>query len=357
MAPSSSQPLEDTNRTSRVRSGKWRLWLLSATLFCASGAAPAWAWGAQGHRLIAVAAIRALPPTLPAFLRSPAAIWNVGELAREPDRWRRAGTTHDEELNPGHFVNIDDNGKIVSLFSLSALPPLRKDYDTTLRAGGATQYSAGYLPYSIIIGFEQLRMDFGYWRVDLAGEKHTKNSKTRAWFAADRKLREMATMRDLGVWAHFVGDASQPMHVSVHHDGWGNYPNPENLTAGVGLHAKFEGTFVHANFREADVAARMPAARDCSCKIEGETVAYLGRSYEKVLPLYRLDKKDAFDGSDAEGKAFAGERLAAGAAELRDLIAEAWRQSGTITVGYPEVAVKDAEAGRVEALGPLQGLD
>jgi hypothetical protein len=42
---------------------------------------------------------------------------------------------------------------------------------------------------------------------------------------------------------------------------------------------------------------------------------------------------------------------------LRDLIAEAWTQSGTISVGYPAVAVKDIEAGRADALGSLQGLD
>ena len=331
--------------------------LLSAALFSASVASDAWAWGAEGHRLIGVAAMRALPSSLPAFLRSPAAVWNVGELAREPDRWRRAGAAHDDELNSGHFVNLDDSGKVGGVFPLSALQPSRGDYDTALRGGGTNQYVTGYLPYSIIIGFEQLRMDFGYWRVDLGGEKHTKTAKARAWFASDRKLHELLIVRDLGVWAHFVGDASQPMHVSVHHDGWGNkYPNPENLTVGAGLHAKFEGTFVHANFRQADMAALMPAARDCSCKIEDETVAYLNRTFEKVLPLYRLDKQGGFEGSDARGKAFVGERLAAGAGELRDLIAEAWRQSETITVGYPEVPVKDGKAGQA-TLGSLQGLD
>ena len=49
------------------------------------------AWGATGHRLIGQLAIEALPPEIPAFLRTPAAAQVVGELAREPDRGRNAG--------------------------------------------------------------------------------------------------------------------------------------------------------------------------------------------------------------------------------------------------------------------------
>ena len=263
MPPSKRRFAGAARRELRMRPDRQVLLLLSAALLSTSVASPAWAWGAEGHRLIGVAAMQALPSTLPAFLRSPTVIWNVGELAREPDRWRRAGTAHDDELNPGHFINLDDTGKVGGVFPLSALQASRGDYDTALRAGGTNQYVTGYLPFSIIIGFEQLRMDFGYWRIDLAGEKQAKDAKAHAWFNADRKLHELLIVRDLGVWAHFVGDASQPMHVTVHHDGWGkNYPNPENLTVGAGLHAKFEGTFVHANFHQADMAALARKKRD-----------------------------------------------------------------------------------------------
>lgn len=196
-------------------------------------------------------------------------------------------------------------------------------------------------------------MDFAYWRADVAGAKFAKNGKDRAWFQSDRTLRERLTLRDLGVWAHFVGDASQPMHVSVHHDGWGNYPNPENFAAQAGIHGKFEGTFVQANFQDKDIWGLMPAPRQCACQIEDETKAYLARSLALVTPLYRLDSRGAFDGNNADGKAFAGAQLAAGAAELRDLITEAWRQSGTTAVGYPAVPLPDIESGRVNALGAL----
>ena len=77
----------------------------------------------------------------------------------------------------------------------------------------------------------------------------------------------LLTLRDLGVWAHFVGDASQPMHVTVHYNGWGDGPNPEGFVTTAGLHAKFEtGIFVDCvgHISEAGVAARMRAhLRSC----------------------------------------------------------------------------------------------
>jgi hypothetical protein len=36
----------------------------------------------------------------------------------------------------------------------------------------------------------------------------------------------MLILRDLGVWSHYVADASNPMHTTIHSDGWGEYPNP-----------------------------------------------------------------------------------------------------------------------------------
>ncbi|MBL7372957.1 S1/P1 Nuclease, partial [Escherichia coli] len=58
-----------------------------AVLAVAAPAVTVTAWGNTGHRLIGVAAMRALPSDLPAFLLTPGAIADVGELAREPDRW------------------------------------------------------------------------------------------------------------------------------------------------------------------------------------------------------------------------------------------------------------------------------
>ncbi len=77
---------------------------------------------------------------------------------------------------------------------------------------GSDEYKAGYFPYSIIDGWQQLVKDFAYWRANAAGEKFARNDAQRAWFVRDRQTREQLTIRDLGYWSHFVGDASQPLH-------------------------------------------------------------------------------------------------------------------------------------------------
>ena len=83
-------------------------------------------------------------------------------------------------------------------------------------------------------------------RFGIAGEKSARTRAERDHFAAWRAVRQMLVLRDLGVWAHYIGDASQPLHVTVHYNGWGDYPNPDGFVAQPGLHAKFESDFVNA---------------------------------------------------------------------------------------------------------------
>ncbi|MBD5634685.1 MAG: S1/P1 Nuclease, partial [Candidatus Eremiobacteraeota bacterium] len=183
---------------------------------------PACAWGGVGHTLIARAGASALPPTLPAFLRTPGALDELTALGPELDRSRDAGATHDRDLDPGHFADIGDDGKIGGSVDLAALPPTREAYDTVLRASGWDQYKAGFLPYSLIDGWQQIAKDFAIWRIDALGATRAQSADDRLWFAADRALRETLALRDIGVWGHYVADASQPLHVTIHYNGWGS---------------------------------------------------------------------------------------------------------------------------------------
>jgi hypothetical protein len=72
-------------------------------------------------------------------------------------------------VNPGRYVDLDDNGKVMSVVPLGGLSVTRERYDTLLRAGGQTQHKAGYLPYSIVDGCQQIRKDFAYWRAAVKG--------------------------------------------------------------------------------------------------------------------------------------------------------------------------------------------
>jgi hypothetical protein len=313
-------------------------------------------WGASGHRIINKLAVEGFPEEIPAFLRTPETAWKLAEVGREADRSKGAGQPHDHDLDPGHYVNIGDDATVMGV-PLNPLPATREEYDTSLRAKGWDEYKVGFLPYSIIDGWQQLRMDFGYWRVDVVGERSAETEQDRAWFSNDRQLREMLIIRDLGYWSHFVADASQPLHVSIHFNGWGPFANPEGYSSSTKLHGYFEGEFVRKHVVEEDVRTKMKPYHDCGCSIQERTAAYLMATRAQVIPLYELDKVGAFRGDDPKGKEFAAERLAAAVSELRDMVIDAWRTSGDAGVGYPHVKVRDVEAGAVVPLPELKGSD
>jgi hypothetical protein len=317
---------------------------------------PAFAWGNTGHRMQGRAAARALPPELPAFLRTAAAAIELGELSRELDRSKGSGRIHDHDRDAAHFVDIDDEGKVLGGPPFLPLPPTRNDYETALRAHNLDTIKAGYLQYAIIDRYQQLTTDFAYWRVLTAAEKNPRWRANGAWYRADRKRREALILHTLGELSHLVGDGSQPMHTSVHYNGWGDYPNPNGYST-ARLHGPFEGEFVMNNVRPAAVEARVAPFRSCSCPIEQRTTSYLLGTLKQIVPFFELENAGGLKPGDPRGVAFATERLAAGASEIRDLTVEAWRASATRQVGWRPVAVQDVLSGKVDPYKSLLGVD
>ncbi len=341
-----------------------RLALLGAVAACAAlAASQAWSWGATGHRLIGQAAALALPSDTPVFLRTAAAVQQLGELDREPDRSKGGGKPHDADSDPGHFIDLTDDGHVFTSAGpgVDALPADRNAFSEALVKADIPLFKAGWLPYSIEDGYEQLVRDLVLWRTDAALAKNPKApAAQRAWYAADRALREQLAIRDLGWWGHFVGDASQPMHVSIHYNGWGrDYPNPHGYTNDP-VHGPFEGPFVSANLKLSDVQTAMARApAPCTAAIQACTAAYLRATLATVEPFYQLWGAGAFTTvGDPRGRAFAAERVAAGAAELRDLTVRAWRESAEAEVGYkPAYKVRDVENGLVIPFSVMHGDD
>jgi hypothetical protein len=314
------------------------------------------AWGNTGHRVIGELAVRALPAELPAFLRTEQAALDVGELSREPDRSKGSGKVHDHDRDPGHFVDLDDDGKILGGPPMLPLAATRADYETQLRAAGIDQWKAGYLPYSIIDRYQQLTTDLAYWRVLDAAEKNEAWKQNRAWFRQDRLRREALILKGIGELSHFVGDGSQPLHVTTHFNGWGDYPNPKGYST-ARLHGPFESELVLATVKADTVAAKMTPFKACNCPIEQRVGAYLAQTGTFVIPFYEMEKAGGLAQGDPRGAALATERMAVGASELRDLIVEAWRTSANVKVGWRPVAVQDVLAGRVDPYPALYGID
>ena len=311
--------------------------------------APAFAWGGTGHRYIGEVAARNFPSEIPAFLKTPLAVRQIGAMAQEPDTSRNAGQPHDWDSDPGHFLDVGDDGSMFGGPKLSALPPSRRDYETALRAVNSTEYVAGFLPYNIMDGYQQLVKDFALLRMNTAGAKFARTKAARASFQQARSVREILTLRDLGVWAHYVGDASQPLHASIHYNGWGEGPNPNGYVTTTGIHSKFESNFVDANVSEADVAAALRPYHACNCTIQIQTQDYLAATATQVNATYDFEKAGAFDAATPQAKAFTVARIAEGAAMLRDLVADAWKASGSAVLGYKtKMTVTDIEAGKAD---------
>jgi hypothetical protein len=150
------------------------------------------------------------------------------------------------------------------------------------------------------------------------------------------------------------------MHVSIHYNGWGPYPNPKGYTQS-GIHAAFEGYFVKNFITQSAVQADIGPYRSCetvtglaSCAgIEPRVRWYLGQTLATVIPLYDLTlalgngNPWTTTTPTADQKAFVAARVAAGAQEMRDEIVDAWHSSDTIYVGYPLIKVSDIESGAV----------
>ena len=326
---------------------------IAAALVIFGSAGPAGAWGAYGHRIISGVAVATLPDTLPAFVRSPEAQAEIRLLGPEADNLRRAGTTFDGDRDAAHFLDLEDDGTVQHAVALANLPTTREAYETALRASGKatddkpTQWEAGYLPYEIVDGWEEVARDFGFWRIAAYGEAHATTDADRTAFAQVRRLRETLTLRDIGYWSHFVADGSQPLHVSVHYNGWGNYPNPHNYSNSKTIHARFETAFVNAHASEALVTPLVGAYVPGSGPFLPRVEKYLLATNSHMERVYQLEASDAFARATPDAVSFTADRLADGARQLRDWIADAWTASADEKVGYPAATVRDVESGSI----------
>jgi hypothetical protein len=355
-----------------------RLMLATAGIAVTLAPQQAWSWGHTGHVGISQLAMQALPAEIPAFLRSAQSISQVGELGAEADESKTTGivtsgnntristasTVHDAERDAGHFLDVDDVGMVIGgSVALNQLPATRQAFDTAQRAAiapsGQTQYG-GYLPYAMLDGFQQVRKDFGMWRALSVGLSTATTDADKAYFRFQLQLRQQLIIRDIGYWSHFVGDASQPMHVSIHFNGWGNFFNPNNFTTAA-IHAPFEGAFVHDFVDFNAVAAQMrPYTDRGAATMEQRVPLYLAETLTQVVPVYQAAKDsndDNYKTAQPAELAIVIKQLAAGASELRDEIVDAWRQSEFVTVGFPLVKVSDIETGIVKMTPTTLGSD
>ena len=298
-------------------------------------AAPALAWDAYGHRLIATVAMEGAATRLgseaPAWMKDKAVIAAVAEGAVTPDRWRSIKTPQLTHLNnPDHYVDIEELADYG--MSLQKLPPLRHEYVRQLTLAREKPDFKGP-PINPAMDPDHVREYPGF----------LPHAATETWGKAVGALRTVrileqlheparagqleaakaAAIYNMGVLAHYAGDAAQPLHTTVHHHGWVG-DNPGGYTTDRKIHSYIDGGVLKLHNIKLEEVRK---ACTWSVKPDPDTpwdsvISELDRSFAKVEPLYQLRKSGDLD--RAAGKAFIVERLADGADTLSALYAAAW---------------------------------
>ena len=284
--------------------------LVIAVFLVLSLAPPASAWGEEGHRYINRVAAEHMPADMPLFFRNAGA--RLTFLGPEPDRWRDTKELNKAlgEVNgPDHFVDIDKPE------NFEALPNDRYQYGDWLRAQGKDPKVIGFLPYSMLEGFQKIEVLFRLWR----DPQHE----------AERDQIEQNIIYYAGVVGHYVADGSQPLHTSIHYNGWTTSSNPQLFTREP-LHGRFEGEYVKAQIKPEDFSGLVKTATKLQDPF-ADIVKYLVDSYNHVPELYRMEKKVRWDANNrnADSKKFVTERLAAASQMLANLWYTAWLGSAS----------------------------
>ena len=160
-----------------------------------STASPAFAWGPQGHRVIARVADGRLTPAAKAAIRD---LLNEGDTLADIADWADSeGYDVVPGSGPWHFVNVP----------ISAPATIRVTAKGTTCVVGRSSTSAGSWPIP----------------------------------ATPRRERQQALL----FLVHFVADIHQPLHVGDHGDRGGNQTQIQFLGQGTNLHRLWDSDLIH----------------------------------------------------------------------------------------------------------------
>ncbi|MCP4245964.1 MAG: hypothetical protein GY778_02845 [bacterium] len=314
-------------------------WLLLALVMLTT--APAAAWDETGHSIIIDSAVRRLPADMPDFVRTGMAVKRLRYLASEPDRWRNMTMRPMGQLNsPDHYFDVE----LVELYELTpeTLPPLRyallshiaayktrhpeKDYQYDPAGDPEGKYGwPGFAPYRICELYVQLKSS---WRTLNTYEKY-RDVATETELRAGREN----IVYLMGIISHYVADVAQPLHTTVHYDGWTG-PNPNEYVTRKGyIHKLIDGGVIdRANLTADRLPKDVPAIRIDDEKLFQQVVGFIQASHRHVEEVYALEKRGAFEADSehfAEGTTLVARQLESGGAMLAAIWDSAHRDAGT----------------------------
>src|SRR5438093_6793733 len=287
------------------------------------------AWDYEGHRLVNQLALASLPTNFPAFVFVPAARERIAFLSGEPDRWRNTPDIPLRHYNgPDHYLDFEDLAPMG--LKPANVSPLR--YVFTAQLAVARERNPGaFAPIDVARDTDHTKALPGFlpWTIT----EYT--GKLKSAFSYLRELEEAGTTEEvanaqaniiylMGVMGHFVGDGSQPLHTTRHHNGWVG-DNPNHYTTTNRFHSWIDGCYLNkVGLKPKELFAKArPARLLTSPEVGGSStnlfpvvMEYLQESFRQVEPLYRLERDGKLSDrlpASPEGYDFiAGQLLAAG---------------------------------------------
>lgn len=293
-------------------------------LFCAIALVTG-AWGPRGHQNANRAAVRALPADCPAFLKE-YEDW-IAHTGPAPDYWRGSTEPYSkifEDPNHGWFKE--------QFAFMTGIPRSRYEfvlrlYDEYLRIRDKDPERAaltnvrwtGTLPYAAIENYDRMKATMRLYRRTVA-ETSPESQKQAKYIAQDIAIY-------MGLLGHYIADGAQPLHVTIHHDGWQG-SNPKGYTTDRRIHGIGEGSFLDLiQLTEADLLPLMGEPKRLEDPFAA-ILAHVDAAASHVEQIYILDKAGAFaDKNNVPAARLMRSQLAKAAALLRDLTYTAWLES------------------------------
>lgn len=298
------------------------------------------AWGPRGHQSANRAAVKGLPQGGPGFLAE-YEDW-IAKTGPVPDSWRGASEPYSKIFeDPNHgwfkeqfsFLTVIPRNRYEFVLRLYDEYLKIKDKDPD-RAALTNVRWTGTMPYAAIENYDRMKSAMRLYRRLIATD--TPDAKQEARYAA----QDIAFY--MGWLGHYTADGAQPLHDTVHHDGWLG-PNPRQYTTDPRIHGRFESSFVELiQLTDADLTPLMEKAKLLDDPFAA-IVAHLDDASTHVEEVYQLDKAGAFaDKANAPAAHLAKSQLAKAAALLRDLTYTAWVESAKPMQQLPNPILRTA---------------
>ena len=289
------------------------------------------AWDYEGHRLVNQLALASLPTNFPAFVKEAAAAERIAFLAGEPDRWRNTTElTLKHFNNPDHYFDFED--LVPCGLKPDILTPFRYEFVGQVAVAHAmnpTNFAAidlakdaertkaliGYLPWAIAEYYGKLKSAFSYLKAFEEGgtPEEIKNARDNIIYI-------------MGCMGHFVGDGSQPLHTTIHYNGWVG-ENRSGYTTNRTFHAWVDGGFIaRAGLKPELVMPKVRTAQLLETNVFARVVSYLHAQHAMVVQLYELDldQKLSAQKPSMEGLEFIHAQFLKAGQMLGDLWYTAW---------------------------------